>query len=332
MKPIWGTVMIVSLMLLLSPCMAIDQSPRTAVFEEAVAAGELADPRITEASGMAPSRLDDNLLWILNDGGSGAMLFAADTTGRALARFTVKGAKNKDWEDLASFVKNGRSYLLIADVGDNDARRKHCTLYFVEEPVVETNRDSGKNAATVAWRTKFVYEDGPRDCESVAVDIANGRVLLLSKRESVPSLYSLPLGRPGDDSKKTATRVGKVPQIPPPTAKDLLDDPIHGAYGSRNTAMDIAPDGGSALVLTYKCAYWYPRAEDETWEGALSKKPSRILFPKLWQAEAACFSQDGKSVFVTSENRPAPLYRIPMKTTVFKTTASKKQTDTEKTK
>ena len=275
MKPILGTVMVVSLTLLLSPCMAIDQSPCTAPFEEAVAAGELADPRILEASGMAPSRLADNLLWIVNDGGSGAMLFAADTSGRAVARFSVRGAKNKDWEDLASFVKNGRSYLLIADVGDNDARRKYCTLYFVEEPAAENNGDSESNVATVVWRTDFTYEDGPRDCESVAVDTVNDRVLLLSKRETVPSLYSLPLGRPGDDSKYRATRVGKVSQIPPPTPKDLLDNPIFGAYVSRTTAMDIASDGGSALVLTYKCAYWYPRKDGGTWETAFSKKPSR---------------------------------------------------------
>jgi hypothetical protein len=45
----------------------------------------------------------------------------------------------------------------------------------------------------VAWRVRFRFEDGPRDCEAMAVDPEQPRALLLSKRTEPPVLYELTL-------------------------------------------------------------------------------------------------------------------------------------------
>ncbi len=301
----------------LSPCMSISQSLAPAPFDKPVLVGELGDSRLKEASGIAPSRMRDDILWVVNDGGNGPLVFATDLTGKAVSAVLLKGAKNKDWEDMASFVLARRPFLLIADVGDNNAKRSTCDLYIVEEPDIRRLRGSGP-AERIDWnRIRFVYEDGPRDCESVAVDTENMRVFLLTKRERIPSLYSLPLYLSGSDRTMTAKRVGQVPHIPLPTARELLGPPIYGAYSSQPTSMDFDSSGRFAVVLTYKRAYWFPRTDAETWEEALSKPPLRINIPLLPQSEAICFSRDDSDLFLTSEKRPAPLYRIPLNNEAF---------------
>ncbi len=314
-----------------SPCASVGRSPSSSPNDSAVRVGELSDRRIDEASGIAASRIYDDILWIVNDGGKGPDLFATDSTGNAVAHFLLENAVNKDWEDMASFVWEDRPYLLIADVGDNNARKATRDLYIVEEPDVRNSKSSGPAERIDCRRIRFVYEDGPRDCEAVAVDTRNMRVLLLTKREKIPAVYSLPLDVSGSDRTLTAERVGEIPNIPPPTAGDLLENPVYGAYSSHVTAIDIDSSDRFAVVLTYKRAYWFPKTDGETWERALSKHPLHIDFPKLAQAEAICFSRDGSRLFLTSEKRPSPLYRISIDNETFSAENSSKTTEPTET-
>ena len=105
---------------------------------------------------------------------------------------------NRDWEDLSSFRIGALAYLLVADTGDNDAKRKHVQLYVVPEPDLDLD---DKVKVEPAWKVDFVYPGGPRDAEAVAVDTANQRVLVLTKRTLPPELYEVPL-TPGDGRAK----------------------------------------------------------------------------------------------------------------------------------
>jgi hypothetical protein len=158
-------------------------------------AGELQDGKIKEASGLAASRRSANILWTHNDSGSKAQLYALDLSGKSLARARIKDAKNVDWEDIASFVLDETAYLLVADVGDNDSKRKQVTLYVVAEPDLASGTDI---ELPLAWRIDFTYPRGPRDVEAVAVDSENEQVLLLTKRTVPAELYSLPLRPTGE--------------------------------------------------------------------------------------------------------------------------------------
>jgi len=261
-------------------------------FGEAMVAGNLANPQIKEASGMAPSRLYPTVLWVINDGGNDAMLYAVGIDGADLGTFRVDGARNHDWEALASFQLQGTSYLLIADVGDNWEQRQNSFLYVIEEPSITKTALSDETPVSIAWHIRFTYEDGPRDCEAVAVDAARQRVLLLSKRSRPPVLYELPLQPVEGDAIAAAQRVTAVPHFNWPTA------------------MDLSNDGLAALVLTYNSVYLFLRRPDEDWSTVFEKQPQRLQFAQLDQQEAACFGFYGKSVYVTSEKRPAPLIRI----------------------
>ena len=83
--------------------------------------GVLANPRIRESSGLACSRRTPGVFWTHNDSGDRPRLYAFDTTGADLGTYELKGASALDWEDLASFTRKGRGYLLVGDIGDNEA-------------------------------------------------------------------------------------------------------------------------------------------------------------------------------------------------------------------
>jgi hypothetical protein len=266
------------------------------VVGEPVVVGKLANQQISEASGLASSGLYAGALWVINDGGNDPLLYAIGIDGSDLGSFRVEGANNDDWEALASFRLQDTAYLLIADVGDNWEQRKICTLYVVEEPVITAAGLGDEPAARIAWQIDFTYEDGPRDCEAVAVDTAGLRVLLLTKRVVSPVLYELPL-KPAD-----------------PGATALASRLTNLHHFSWPTAMDIAPDGLSAVVLTYDNVYLFTRSQKEDWAAAFNKKPRPLNFNPLSQQEAICFGFYGKSLYVTSEQISAPLVRIDLET------------------
>jgi hypothetical protein len=281
---------------------------------DAVYVGNVADPALEELSGLAGSLRRDDLLWAVNDGGSEARLFAFSVDGHRLGSARIQGASIEDSEDLAAFELDGLPYLLIADVGDNFSWRKSVTLHVVEEPRLDDEGLAEDAELPIVWTTRFRYEDGPRDCEAVAVDAARGQVLLLSKREVPAALYRLPLSSP-DAAPPTgelpvARRLTELTNIPQPTAIDLEEDRERGHYRSYPTSMDIAPDGSAAVVLTLKRAYRFARRPGESWADAFTREPQTIPIPPVYQLEALTFARHGRSLFISPEKRPAPIFRL----------------------
>ncbi|MCP4005253.1 MAG: hypothetical protein GY725_13765 [bacterium] len=282
-----------------------------AAFADPVFVGTLGSPQISEASGLAASSRRDDLLWVLNDGGHPARLYPIALNGSDRGSFVLPEEVhwNEDWEDLTSFVWQGRSYLMIGDVGDNFAWHRTRRLIVVEEPELSQSAADWAAPVEVAWSFEFRYEDGPRDCESIAVDPASERVLLLEKAEPPMTVYELPLRSSGSEP-EVARAIAVVDTIPQPTRIDRKMHGFRGDWLSRPTALDVSPDGREAVVLTYKYAYRYTRAEGEAWSTAFARVPEFIIVPPTRQAEAMSFDRTGRSLYVTSEQQPSPLFRI----------------------
>jgi hypothetical protein len=283
---------------------------KPANYQNATQIGYLANRELNEVSGLACSRLRSDVLWTINDSGSGPFIYAANTQGAHLGKVRVLDAQNQDWEDLASFRLRDTSYLLIADVGDNDEIRSDYFIYVTEEPAITEKIDPSGQSIAWQYRIRFKYEDGSRDCESVAVDLQGQRILLLSKRNVPPILYALPLFTQSRNNIQVAKRLTAVTAIPQPTLQDVIEDPRFGYYRSQPTAMDVSPDGSTAVILTYKNAYRFQRTVGENWAQVFKEVPQLIRLPRLRQAEALCFAADGRTLFVTSEKIPAPLLRL----------------------
>jgi len=267
-------------------------------------AGQITDAALPETSGLAVSRRDPARLWAINDGGNRPALHLLENDGRLVASYPVRDAENIDWEDLAAFSVDGTPYLLVADFGDNYARRETRTLYLFEEP------DHARTATVRPVATlDFAYPDGPRDAEGLAVDVAGGEILLLTKRESRPIFYRLPLRLDTPSGALLAEPSGHFdnpePRFGPPGS------PVtRSLFGASPTAIDLDDAGRQLLLLTYTAVYRLVREKDESWSQALERPFERLADHPLPHAEALAVAPDGKRVWFTSERLPAPLWSI----------------------
>ncbi|MCF7688544.1 MAG: hypothetical protein K9M98_02105 [Cephaloticoccus sp.] len=272
-------------------------------------AGAITEHAINEASGLAASRISDNVFWVNNDSGGQPVLYAIDHTGAYLGSVRIEGATNYDWEDCTSVKIDGTSYLIAADVGDNFAQRAECVLYVIAEPDPATLNPAHEVSAPIAWQIHFKYAGGARDCENVAVDEAEQNIYLLSKRTTPPEIYRLPLGSPGHDATIVVERIGQLNGIPQPTGPSALIEAPWGKYRAFPCSFDIASDQRTAVVLTYGEVYLYTRQANQSWVEALAGQPLQLSAHNLPQAEGVCFTHDNQSVLVATEGVGEPFLR-----------------------
>ncbi len=263
----------------------------------------LANKKITESSGLAASQRTTGVFWTHNDSGGKAELYAFDLRGRDLGTWQVQGAVNRDWEDMASFTIKGMPWLLIADAGDNNRKRKTSRLYLVPEPRIDPNRPTPTGQLDVAMTIDFSYDDGSHDCEAVGVDPNSRTILLISKRGK-RRVYELPLPEPGNAPNKplTAKTIAKF-------KRGLIVGKLDLGWV---VGMDVSPDGLRAVVATYLHAIEYSRAPGEAWSAAFSRPGRRISVPGRQQGESICFGHDGKTIYLTSEGSRCPLLNVPL--------------------
>ena len=73
----------------------------------------LADPRLKESSGVARSRTLPGVLYSINDSGNDPIIFATDTTGRAIGGWLLPTAADRDWEAISVGPCPGGSCIYI---------------------------------------------------------------------------------------------------------------------------------------------------------------------------------------------------------------------------
>lgn len=286
--------------------LALAHAPATAPANARLEAVVL-DAEVAEISGMANGSGD--VLWVVNDSGNGARVFALGHDGRVRSAYDVEGVANVDWEDVADFTHAGKRHLAIADTGDNGGLRTTLELVVIAEPEVREHFYQG--SVTPAWTVRFRWPDGPRDCEAVAIDPVTGDALLFSKKRVPAQLFRVSVAppKPGEGV-RVAEPIAVAAGIPQPDAAELAAHPQSGRYRGQITALDVSRDGRALAVLTYRDVYLYRRGEGESWRDALLRQPRALGMPPIVQAEAAALTPDGRAVRITSENLPAPLFRV----------------------
>lgn len=250
---------------------------------------------ITEASGTTISPSEDEFLWVVNDSGGSNEIHLIESDGTPRGSVKVNGAKNIDWEDLAGFSLDGRNFLLIADAGDNNAKRDFCTLYIVREPDLPAEGKSLDHEIPLAWKIDFSWEGGPKDCEAVAIDPITKKILLISKRTTPPEVHELPL-RPTE--KMAITKKIGTTQVMAPSLSFI-------GYRNQPTAMDISANGARAVLLTYYGVFVFDRKNGESWSEVFEGKSLKPRPHGLPQAEAVAISHDGREIFTLSEGKEA---------------------------
>jgi hypothetical protein len=288
-------------LLLVAALHAVELSPD---YSGPVEVGRLAEPRNLEQSGLAVSRRTPGLLWTHNDSGGEPTLFALNADGSLRGTIQVAGVANRDWEEVAAFELDGRPWLMAAEIGDNYAKHAQSMLHVLAEP--DATRLDPAHALKLApdYTIHFSYEDGPRDCEALAVDPQERVVYLLSKRDRPTRLYRLPLAAAPAEQAAVARWVGTVWDFPQADGMQRLSPLPSLSVPGWPTAMNFLPDRSGVLVLTYGGLYLFPRGLGESWADALTHEPKLLPAFALPQAEAIAVTPDGTGIYLASERTP----------------------------
>jgi hypothetical protein len=272
-------------------------------------AGTVQSAQLDEISGLQASRQQAGVLWVHNDDGP-ARVHALGTGGEDLGYFDIEDAVNVDWEDMtiipAAIAGSDRDLLVLADIGDNSAKRSRVWLYLVEEPQPgEDGRYSGSVPAH-HW-VSLAYPDGPRDAESIAWDPYNEQILILSKRDKPARLYALDVALALQAQEATLAFVGEVSSLRAPTPADRQVFGERTPWISQATGLDISADGRQAALISYRSLYLYERQPQVGWLEALNTEPVEIIGPASDSEEAVSYGQQPGQIWVTSEGLGAAL-------------------------
>ena len=180
-------------------------------------------PELREASGIAVSRRVPGRLWAHNDSGK-PVLVALDTRGSVTGRLRLAGIAVDDWEALAVGACPAGSCLYVADIGDNDAKRRRITIHRVPEP--------SATEATVQVKDTFhaSYPDGAHDAETILV-MPDDAIFIVTKGDTgAVGLYRFPRElRPG--ATHQLERIGKPGTHGKPGENDRITDGTVSADG-----------------------------------------------------------------------------------------------------
>lgn len=273
-------------------------------FVNGVQVGTVAHGLLTEVSGIAASRDNPGVIWVHNDSGGLARLWALNTQGTHLGTYNLTGATARDWEDMAIGPGPVRrqDYLYVADTGNNDGLTDFTfTIYRVAEPNVSPDQDpvdvnlSGVDALLVRYPDSLHH-----GCETILVDPLTGDIYLCTRDRwgddnGVMKVYHYPEPNHIPDVEYTMQHVADV---------QLID-------GEMAVGGDVSLDGRVILIRTKgdatRALAWQREPGGELWQAF--DNPMCIV-PQIDepQGEAICFETNGCGYYTVSEGAYQPVY------------------------
>ena len=226
------------------------------------------DERLIEISGMTPSLLHENVLWVHNDSSDDARLYGINAVScDVVAEVRLRGVRARDFEAIASSRDaRGRPVLWVGDIGDNRDSWPFVTLHRIREP----KKLGSTTRRTTSW--KFTYPDRPHNAETL---LAHGTSTWVATWQLASGgLYSVPRDESGGGDVQVAERVGDV--------------------GSLITDGALSPDGKSYVLRDYLDLHVYQGSPP-------GRRVARLALPNQTQGEAIAWSANGEYLYTASE-------------------------------
>lgn len=274
--------------------------PGCPLYDEGVDVGQLGDPAISEASGLAVSRAQSDIAWVHNDSGNPASVFAMSGDGAVRAEYALQGVSNDDWEDLAlgPGPQEGVDYLYIGDIGDNNAVRKRVSVLRLREPTVPAGSVDALPLDNIDI-LRFEYADGPHNAETLLVDPVSGDLYVVTKESTGPSF------------------VFHWPAPHDPDEQPVLESVGSLAFGGAQlpgvrltTAGDVSADGSLVAVRTYTNAFVWRRPPGQPLHAAFETEPCPVPLRVEIQGETFAFDAVDGGYFTVSEGTASTLWRF----------------------
>lgn len=234
---------------------------------------------LKEISGLALGISNKGSVYLQEDSGNKALIYVVSKQGKKLGKFELENGTNKDWEDIAvgPGPAKGKSYLYIADIGDNARKRKTISIYRLPEPTL--SRDfTDENVMLKAEEIKLKYPKKAVDSEAIWIDPGTRDIYLITKEKEKCSIYKA--------------------DYPQSTSSVTELEEVGKAQINRVTSGGISSDGKHLVLKNLETIYYWKIKKNEDLISVLETKPKKLPYAEEPQGEAFCF--DGLNGYFTA--------------------------------
>ena len=271
------------------------------VFGDPIVEGKLDSDQIVEASGLVVSHTNAGVMYVHNDSGDTARLFAIDYGGHLLTELNLTKTKVIDCEDIAigPGPVTGIDYIYLGDIGDNQKTRESIFVYRFPEPSKIKQGMKQHYHINKPERIELRYEDTPHNAEALMIDPLSGDLFIATKTTAFTTLYR---ASAEDLNTQSAITLHKVALIP-----------LGGL--AMITAGDISKDGRKIILRGYTQAFFWNREVGQSIPEAMKSDLQRMTLKIEPQGEAISWDIQGLGFYTTSEGKNQPLLFYPRKCT-----------------
>jgi len=244
---------------------------------------------LNENSGIASFNTKN--VWFIEDGGNTDNIYQLDYQGKIIKKLDVKGAKNKDWEDL---TKDNKGNVYIADTGNNENKRKDLVIYKIPNPEIEKGDKIHSEAIHFYYpeQEKFPPKKDSLFYDAESIFYNNNQLYIVTKNRSHPF--------------NGEAFVYKIPAVQGNHKAELVDTLNFCKEWNlcQITSAEISPDGSKLVLLSYGKLFVITNFKGD----AFSKgKIKTIDLETSTQLESVCFLN--ANTLLISDERKGPTGR-----------------------
>ena len=258
--------------------------------------GTMKKKTMKEISGLAASRQTPGYLWAHGDENTGdnrkIIAIQPDGTLAMTVNLTTLHTDRDDWEDIATGIYDGKNYVFIGAIGDNDlAFNDQYYIFYFEEPAIS----SGTQNVTVNT-IRFGYPDNTaHNTETLMYDNVEQMFYIADKVDGVCHLYKLPFSTTYGTGVQRLTEVCALG---------------NGSKFKLANGGDITPDGHWMAIKNEEYILLWERQGAESLSATALRNPVQVMaYQKEEQGESLAWLNDSLFYTTSDSKKDTPIYQ-----------------------
>lgn len=258
--------------------------------------GTMKKKTMKEISGLAASRQTPGYLWAHGDENTGdnrkIIAIQPDGTLAMTVNLTTPNTDRDDWEDIATGIYDGKNYVFIGAIGDNDlAFNDQYYIFYFEEPAIS----SGTQNVTVNT-IRFGYPDNTaHNTETLMYDNVEQMFYIADKVDGVCHLYKLPFSTTYGTGVQRLTEVCALG---------------NGSKFKLANGGDITPDGHWMAIKNEEYILLWERQGAESLSATALRNPVQVMaYQKEEQGESLAWLNDSLFYTTSDSKKDTPVYQ-----------------------
>lgn len=258
--------------------------------------GTMKKKTMKEISGLAASRQTPGYLWAHGDENTGdnrkILAIQPDGTLAMTVNLTTPNTDRDDWEDIATGIYDGKNYVFIGAIGDNDlAFNDQYYIFYFEEPAIS----SGTQNVTVNT-IRFGYPDNTaHNTETLMYDNVEQMFYIADKVDGVCHLYKLPFSTTYGTGVQRLTEVCALG---------------NGSKFKLANGGDITPDGHWMAIKNEEYILLWERQGAESLSATALRNPVQVMaYQKEEQGESLAWLNDSLFYTTSDSKKDTPIYQ-----------------------